>query len=382
MKFYNFKEIAEKLRKIGYTFKTHCDTEVIIYAWRHWGEDCVKQFRGMFAFALWDKSKQTVFLARDRLGIKPLYYSQLANGQFIFASELKSLIRHPKFNKNPSLRAVEDYFAFGYIPYPNSAFDGTYKLGPGHVLNVDLRTKKTRINKYWDVAFKENPAKSEEELKAELIEKVRDAVNVRLISEVPLGAFLSGGVDSSVVVANMAGLSSDPVNTCSISFGDPEFNESNYAKSVADKFNTNHFVEQVDTDDFNLIDKLAQMYDEPYADSSAMPTYRVCELAKKNVTVVLSGDGGDELFAGYRRYRWHMLEEKFRSRMPNVFRRALFGAAGAVYPKMDWAPKPFRAKTTLQAIARDSAHAYLNTVSVTGDKLRSQMFSSNLKKQT
>jgi asparagine synthase (glutamine-hydrolysing) len=376
---YNFQEIATQLKQFGYTFKTHCDTEVIIYAWMHWGEECVNHFRGMFAFALWDRSKQSLFLARDRLGVKPLFYSKLTNGQFIFGSELKSLIHHPKFNKTTSARAVEDYFAFGYIPFPNTIFDGTYKLGPGHVLSVDMRSKKINIRKYWDVSFHEDKTKSEQQLSEELVERVRDAVKVRLIAEVPLGAFLSGGVDSSIVVATMADLLTKPVNTCSISFGDPEFNESAYAQKVANKFNTNHSMEQVESDDFSLIDKLAWMYDEPFADSSAMPTYRVCELARKKVTVALSGDGGDELFAGYRRYRWHMLEENVRSCLPSGLRRSLFGMAGEMYPKMDWAPKIFRAKTTLQGIARDSLNAYFHTISVTGDRLRNQMYSKQLK---
>ncbi|MCK5354646.1 MAG: asparagine synthetase B, partial [Methyloprofundus sp.] len=201
---------------------------------------------------------------------------------------------------------------------------------------------------------------------------------IRTIADVPLGAFLSGGVDSSAVVAMMAGLSTDPVNTCSISFGDPKFNESQFAAQVAGQYNTAHRVEQVDPEDFSLMGKLAGIYDEPYADSSALPTYRVCELAKKQATVVLSGDGGDENLAGYRRYRWHTYEDRMRSIMPDALRKPLFGFMGNVYPKADWAPKIFRAKSTFESIGRDSIEGYFHSVSVNSNAIRSALFSEQL----
>jgi asparagine synthase (glutamine-hydrolysing) len=194
------------------------------------------------------------------------------------------------------------------------------------------------------------------------------------MSEVPLGAFLSGGVDSSAVVAMMAGLSEAPVSTCSISFGDPQFNESAYAQAIADRFHTRHYVEQAEMDDFDLLDKLVEVYDEPFGDSSAMPTYRVCQLARRRVTVALSGDGGDETFAGYRRYKWHMNEELLRSRLPRWFRRPVFAALGTVYPKLDWAPRIMRAKSTFQALAYDSMEAYFHSVSVMPDPLRLSLY--------
>jgi asparagine synthase (glutamine-hydrolysing) len=200
---------------------------------------------------------------------------------------------------------------------------------------------------------------------------------MRLVSEVPLGAFLSGGVDSSGVVAMMAGVTDGPVNTCSISFGDPRFNESAYARMVAERFRTNHQVEQVDPDDFGLVDRLVDVYDEPFADSSAIPTYRVCELARKRVTVALSGDGGDETFAGYRRYRWHMHEERVRSLLPLRLRRPLFGTLGRLYPKIDWAPKFLRAKSTLESIGRDSLEGYFHSVSVMPDRVRLPLYEAD-----
>ena len=201
-----------------------------------------------------------------------------------------------------------------------------------------------------------------------------------MISEVPLGAFLSGGVDSSAVVAAMAGLSAEPVNTCSIGFDDPAFNEAAFAKTVADRYRTNHHVETVQSDDFDLIDTLARLYDEPYADSSAIPTYRVCQLARKHVTVALSGDGGDETFGGYRRYRLHLMEERMRSALPLSVRQPIFGLLGRVYPKADWAPRVFRAKTTFEGIARSSVEAYFHSVSILSDPMREQLFSARFKR--
>ncbi len=373
---YNYKELADRLIELGHIFKTHCDTEVIVHAWEEWGEKCVDRFRGMFAFGLWDRKKETLFLARDRMGIKPLFYSLLSTDQIIFSSELKALFLHPDLGKNIDSRAIEEYFGFGYIPDPRTIFNGTFKLPPGHTLTIKRGKPIPETKQYWDIPFS-HVSVNEEEAKTELISRLREAVDIRLVSEVPLGAFLSGGVDSSAVVALMAGLSDKPVNTSSISFGDPKFNESKYADSIAERYNTNHFVEQVEPNDFNLIDSLSGFYDEPYADSSAIPTYRVCELAKKRVTVALSGDGGDENLAGYRRYRWHTYEERMRSLLPLGVRKPVFNFLGNIYPKMDWMPKIFRAKTTFQAMARDDVAGYFHSVSLLSDDMRSRLFSSS-----
>jgi asparagine synthase (glutamine-hydrolysing) len=377
---YNFEGLSEELRGLGHHFRTHCDTEVIVHAWEEWGEACVTRFRGMFAFAIWDRNRQTLFLARDRLGIKPLYYAYLPSGQVIFASELKTLYLHPELPGDMDPRAVEEYFGYGYVPEPRTILKHAFKLPPGHCLRLERGRPKTGPVEYWDVPFDQSVDGDETELGTELIERLNEAVRIRMIAEVPLGAFLSGGVDSSAVVAMMAGLSRDPVNTCSISFGDPKFNESDFARLVADRYHTDHRVEQVQTDDFDLVDKLADLYDEPFADSSAMPTYRVCELARRKVTVALSGDGGDENLAGYRRYRWHTYEERMRSMLPLSVRRPLFGLLGAVYPKLDWAPKVFRGKSTFQALARDSVEGYFHSVSVLHDDMRERLFSDSFKR--
>lgn len=372
---YNFQELARELISAGHIFRTHCDTEVIVHAWEEWGEQCVDRFRGMFAFGLWDRNRQTLFLARDRLGIKPLYYGLLKGGTFIFASELKAVLAHPDFTRELDFHAVEDYFAYGYVPEPKTIFRQAQKLSPGHTLKLQHGQSMPRLHQYWDVPFGLDDSISLEEAQEELAERLRESVRIHLMTEVPLGAFLSGGVDSSAVVAMMADLMDDPVNTCSISFGDPAFNESRYAQAVADQYHTRHDVEQVNHDDFELIDKLALIYDEPFADSSSMPTYRVCELARKRVTVALSGDGGDENLAGYRRYRWHLYEERLRSSLPAQFRRPTFGLLGRVYPKADWAPRFLRAKSTFEALARDSVEGYFHGVSIVKDKMRRSMFS-------
>ncbi|MCB1876797.1 MAG: amidotransferase 1, exosortase A system-associated [Chromatiales bacterium] len=379
---YNFAELAEELKAAGHTFRTHSDTEVIVHGWEEWGEACVERLRGMFAFAIWDRNRKTLFLARDRLGIKPLYYALLDNGTLLFGSELKALLAHPDLPREIEPHAIEDYFGLGYVPEPKTILRHARKLPPGYTLAVKLGEGRVgEPRQYWDVPFEPLPAMELREAQEELITRLREAVRIRMIAEVPLGAFLSGGVDSSAVVAMMAMESADPVNTCSISFGDPKFNEAQFAAKVADHYRTDHRVEEVDPNDFDLIDRLATLYDEPFADSSAMPTYRVCELARKKVTVALSGDGGDENLAGYRRYRWHTYEERMRSFLPLGLRRPLFGTLGRVYPKADWAPKVFRAKSTFQALARDTVEGYFHSVSILGDELRARLFSDDFRKQ-
>jgi len=378
---YNFMEVREALVARGYAFRTRCDTEVVVNGWREWGPACVERFRGMFAFALWDPARETLFLARDRLGIKPLHYALLADGTLAFGSELKSLMLHPGFPRALDPHAVEAYFAYGYVPDPKTVFAAARKLPPGHTLTVRRGEPLPEPRCYWDVRFSSGGMRDEGEVKEALVERLRDAVRVRLIAEVPLGAFLSGGVDSSAVVAMMAGLDEKPVTTCSISFGDPAFNESRHAEAVARRYATDHHVEQVEPDDFGLVERLASLYDEPYADSSAMPTYRVCELARRRVTVALSGDGGDETLAGYRRYRWHAWEERVRAHVPARLRAPLFGTLGRVYPKADWAPKVLRAKATFQSLARGAIEGYFHSVSLLGDDLRRQLYSPGFRRE-
>ncbi len=377
---YNFRELRRELEAAGHAFRTTSDTEVILAAWQAWGEGCVDRFRGMFAFAVWDRTRETLFLARDRLGIKPLFYTALPDGQVLFASELKALRCHPQCPGAIDPTAVEEYFAFRYIPEPKTIYKNVCKLEPGHTLTLRRGGTDRTPRQYWDVQFDARASGSERAIAGELIERLRETVAAHTVADVPLGAFLSGGVDSSAVVAMMAGLSDQPVNTCSIAFGDPAFNEAGYAHLVAERYQTAHRVEQVDPDTFDLLDLLAGLYDEPYADSSALPTYRLCELARRHVKVALSGDGGDENVAGYTRYRWHSQEDRLRRLLPDALRRPLVGLLGRVYPDAGWMPARLRAKKTLQSIAHGSLDGYFHSVSVNSDRIRRKLFSPGLRR--
>ena len=335
----------------------------------------------MFAFALWDAAKEVLFLARDRLGEKPLYYSILSDGRLLFASELKSLLLSRRVEREIDPLAIEEFFAFGYVPDPRSIYRGVKKLAPAHYLLVRRGEPPPEPSAYWDLRFLDGTSMSRDEVEEELIARLRESVRMRMIADVPLGAFLSGGVDSSGVVAMMAGLKPEPVSTFSISFGTRGWDESAFSLKIAERYGTDHHVRAVDPNSFDLLDRLATIYDEPFGDSSAMPTFRVCAAARENVTVALSGDGGDEVFAGYRRYRWHCFEERVRGWVPEALRRPLFGLLGAVYPKLDWAPRPLRAKATLEELARNSIEAYFSSVSICSDALRRRLFSPNLRRE-
>jgi asparagine synthase (glutamine-hydrolysing) len=376
---YNYQELIPELQALGHVFRTKSDTEVIVHAWEAWGERCVERFRGMFAFALWDRNRKTFFLARDRLGVKPLFYALLADGTLLFGSELKSLLAHGGLPREMDPLAVEEYFALGYVAEPRTIFRSAHKLPPAHTLTLVRGQPLPPPREYWDVRFTTDAAIGLDEACEELRRRLAESVKLRMISEVPLGAFLSGGVDSSAVVATMAGVSSGPVQTCSIAFDDPAYDEAAFAQMVADRYRTDHFVQTVQSDDFDLIDTLAHCYDEPYADSSAIPTYRVCQLARQRVTVALSGDGGDESFGGYRRYRLHMMEERMRAAMPLALRRPVFGTLGRLYPKADWAPRVLRAKTTFEGMARTSVEGYFHSMSLLRQPVRSRLYSAKLR---
>ncbi len=375
---YNYQELIPELVALGHTFRTKSDTEVIVHAWEAWGERSVERFRGMFAYALWDRNRSTLFLARDRLGVKPMHYALLPDGRLLFGSELKSLMAHGGLARDIDPCAVEEYFALGYVAEPRTIFRGAMKLPPAHTLAIRRGEPLPAPREYWDVRFTLDNPMSVDDACAELTHRLEQSVRLRMISEVPLGAFLSGGVDSSAVVATMAGLSATPVETCSIGFRERAFDESRYAEEVAKRYGTHHRAQIVESDDFDLIDKLAGIYDEPYADSSAIPTWRVCKLARENVTVALSGDGGDESFGGYRRYRLHAMEERVRSALPLALRRPAFGFLGSAYPKLDWAPRVLRAKTTFQAMARSSVEAYFHSMSLIAAPMRARLFSERM----
>ena len=291
------------------------------------------------------------------------------------------MLAHPRFVREIDACAVEEYFAVGYVAEPRSIFKNTLKLPPASTLTLRRGAALPQPRQYWDVRFAPDPRIGLADACEELNRRLEESIRLRMISEVPLGAFLSGGVDSSAVVATMARVSSEPVNTCSIAFDDPSFDESRFAQLVAERYGTRHFVDRVATDDFGLVDELARLYDEPFADSSAIPTYRVCQLARHHVTVALSGDAGDENFAGYRRYRMHLMEERMRSVLPLGVRRPVFGMLGRLYPKALWAPRVFRAKSTFESLARTQVEGYMHGVSIVREPMRSEMFSRGFRRQ-
>jgi asparagine synthase (glutamine-hydrolysing) len=371
---YNFLELRAELEAAGFVFRTDSDTEVILHGWRHWGEACLSRFHGMFVFALYDARQRQLFMARDRLGVKPLHYAQLSDGSVIFGSELKALTAHPALRKEIDLGAVDDFLALGYVPDHSCILNGVKKLPAGHYLLLQQGKSVPQTIEYWDIDFSARVKGSEAELEEELLRLMRQAVASRMIADVPLGAFLSGGVDSSSVVALMAEISKTPVKTCSIGFDVNALDESEYADIIAKRFSTEHRSRKVGSDDFALIDTLAFHFDEPFADASALPTYRVCQLARENVTVALSGDGADEALAGYRRHVFHHGEERVRAIMPQSIRGPLLGTLGNLYPKADWAPRPLRAKTTLLSLARSGEEGYAEAVGVTGPQARHALY--------
>ena len=375
---YNFRELRRELQAAGFQFQSDSDTEVILHGWRHWGTSCVDHFHGMFAIALYDATTRQLFLARDRLGVKPLYYAALPDGSVIFGSELKALLAHPALRKEADLAAVDEYMAFGYIADHACMLRGVKKLAAGHFLLLQQGRPAPLPVQYWDVDFTQRSKASQGELEEELLRLMKQAVASRMIADVPLGAFLSGGVDSSSVVALMAEASRQPVKTCSIGFDESSLDESDYAQRIASRFVTDHTSRNVGADDYALMDMLSYHFDEPFADGSALPTYRVCELARESVTVALSGDGADEAFAGYRRQIFHHREEGIRGMIPQSVRAGLFGGLGAIYPKADWAPRPLRAKSTLLSLARSGADGYADAVGSTPYTLRNRLYSDRM----
>ena len=378
---YNFAEVRRELVAKGARFRTTGDTEVLLHGWRAWGPAMLERLNGMFAFALHDAERGQLFLARDRLGVKPLHYVELSDGALAFASELKGLLAHPLVRRVPDLRAVEDYMAWGYVPDDACLVAGVRKLAAGHFLLVERGKPVPAPRQWWDVDFSNRATGSAAMLGEELLARMRDGVRSRMVADVPLGAFLSGGVDSSAVVALMAETSRAAVKTCTIGFAEADHDERAYADRVAQRFATDHAVRIVSSDDHALIDTLVASFDEPFADASALATYQVCALARESVAVALSGDGADEAFAGYRRYRFQAAEERVRGLVPAGLRTPVFATLGRHYPKADWAPRPLRAKSTLLALAANGNEAYAQAVGVTTPALRARLFSAEAKRR-
>ncbi len=374
---YNYLELRKDLEKKGYAFKTKTDTEVILALYKNEGPRCLDKLFGMFAIALWDKRKQELFLARDRLGKKPLYYYHNKK-QFIFSSEIKSILEIESVPKEIRHDAIYDFFVYQYVPESKSIFKNIHKLNPGHFLTINKNGIK--IQQYWDVTFKPQSTSNEDEITDGLLDVINICTKQRMISDVPLGAFLSGGVDSSGIVALMAKNSEEPVVTCSIGFDSKKFDEVKYAKQVAGQYQTAHHELTVKENILDNLEHLVSFFDEPFADPSLVPTFFVSQLAKTKVTVALAGDGGDENFAGYSKYSVDKIENDLRKKVPGFIRKNLLPPF--VNPLKNSNIRSLnRAGTLLDAVSKHPAEGFYLTNTFMTDAMWNRIANDNLKKE-
>lgn len=372
---YNYQELQSALIKRGHTFRTSSDTETIVHLYEQYGPDCVAQLRGMFAFAIWDQKQRTLFLARDRLGKKPLVYRHESH-RLLFASELKALLQVPGVPRELNRKAVDDYLTYQYVPHPQSILQGFSKLPPAHW--AVYQDGKLRIERYWRPAYSPAPAAKEfssiEDARQGLREVLTTAVKLRMRSDVPLGAFLSGGVDSTIIAGLMQSLSSRPVKTFSIGFPVAAFDERDYAREAAKHIGTEHHEQVVEPSALQILPKLIWHYDEPFADSSAIPTMYLSEMTRREVTVSLSGDGGDELFAGYQRYQAVKVGQ-WADRLPQFLRDWMGSSLWQNLPaSVRQNSKRRRLKRLLSAIALEPRRRYLKWVSIFDDERRAELY--------
>lgn len=373
---YNFQEKKELLLKEGYVFKSRTDTEVIMALYDKFGKKCLEHLRGMFSFAIYDEKEKTIFCARDRVGKKPFKY-YLDDNVFMFASELKAILTQKEYKKEPDYIAIHHYLTLQYCPAPLTGFKDLKKLEPAHYLFVDLKTKKVEKQRYWKLDYSQKLNLSEDEWKKRIMAKLEECVKLRMISDVPLGAFLSGGVDSSAIVGLMSKLSDKPVKTFSIGFEEEKYNELPYARMIAEKFKTEHTEFTVDPKAIELLPMLVRQYEEPYADSSALPTYYVSKMTKDYVTVALNGDGGDENFAGYGWYSVHKFSLWYEKFLPLhkilVLPIAKFLAQNLKYRFFD------RAYRFANFISENYAKRYLNYICYFPNEMKSEIYTQEFK---
>lgn len=370
---YNYRELQTELESRGHRFVSNSDTETVVHAYEEFGSACLEQLRGMFAFAIWDEREQQIFIARDRVGKKPLYYTVTPRGSLVFGSELKCLLEHPEVERRVNPKAIDAYFSLGYVPDPISIFENIEKLPPGH--HLTFKNGRLKIERYWDFRYESNGnGHKADDYLDELRELLSESVKLRLVSDVPLGAFLSGGIDSSTVVGLMAQHLTQPVKTFSIGFNEDSYDELKYARLTAKKFGTDHHEFIVTPDICEVVDQLAWHFDEPFADASAIPTYVVSKLAREHVTVVLSGDGGDELFAGYTRYVTERSRSKF-DLVPQAVRQGLLAPLSRALPHGAWG------RNYLQNVSLDPIGRYLDSVSVFTGLNKSTLYSSEFSDQ-
>src|SRR5215207_7146792 len=377
---YNYREVKKELEARGHRFHTDCDTEVVLHAYLEYGADCPKHLRGMFAFAVWDERRQELFLARDRVGKKPLLYAH-AREAFVFGSEFSALLKHPSVGREIDRAALDDYLTFMCVPAPQTAYRDIRKLEPGHSLTL-TRAGEVKTQRYWEPDFSKKIKVSEEEAGERALSLLREAVRVRLMSEVPLGAFLSGGIDSSAVVALMAEESSTPVKTFSIGFEEQDFSELHHARRVAERVGAEHHEFVVRPDALEVLPTLVEHYGEPYADSSAIPTYYVSRETRRHVTVALNGDGGDECFAGYERYAAMRLSERYR-RLPGVLREGVIRQAVGLLPSSEIKRGRVRSlKRFLRSASLPPVERYLRWVSVLDARAKSELYTDDFLRET
>jgi asparagine synthase (glutamine-hydrolysing) len=377
---YNFQALREELEKLGYKFQTRTDTEVIVNAYEEWGVDCLRRLRGMFAFAIWDTGKRRLFLARDRVGKKPLFYGQFGK-RFLFASELQGLLAAPSVPREVNAAAIDSYLSWGYVPAPHTAFKNIFKLPPAHYLTLDVKDSgfDIQVARYWSLEYAPKTNLNESEAIEALREKLTEAVRLRMISDVPLGAFLSGGIDSSIIVGLMAKLSNQSVKTFSIGFEEAAYNETEHARRIANLWQTEHHEFIVKADALAILPKLVRHYGEPYADSSAIPTFYVSQMTRRNVTVALNGDGGDESFAGYERYLGNRIADR-ANRFPGFAFSA--GTLNKVLPDSINPKNRLRqAKRFLAVATKPMAARYSHWVGFLGEDEKQQIYSKDFQAQ-
>ncbi|MBC7930560.1 MAG: asparagine synthase (glutamine-hydrolyzing) [Rubrivivax sp.] len=376
---YNYRELKKNLEDLGHRFRTDCDTEAVVHAYEQYGADCPKHLRGMFAFAIWDERKQELFLARDRVGKKPLLYAKRGTS-FVFGSEFSALLLHPSVSREVNREAIHHYLSFMCVPAPLTAYSDIRKLEPGHTLTL-RPGGEMKIERYWQPDFSKKLKISEEEAGERALELLRDAVRVRLMSEVPLGAFLSGGIDSSTVVALMSEASSAPVKTFCIGFEEQDFSELHHARRVAERVGAEHHEFIVRPDAMEVLPALVEHYGEPYADSSAIPTYYVSRETRRHVTVALNGDGGDECFAGYERYAAMRLSERYR-KLPGVLRENVIRQAAQLLPASELKRSRVRSlKRFLKAASLPPVERYLQWVSVLDPQTKSELYTDEFREE-
>lgn len=370
---YNFSELRDELIKKGHRFSTRSDTETILHGYEEWGERCVERLRGMFAFAIWDAKAKRLFIARDRLGIKPLFYAHHA-GRFYFSSEMKAILADEGFPRKMDDAALASYFTLSYIPAPLTIYAGIRKLLPGHTLTFEAG--KIRISKYWDLTFAPEHGKGEDHFIKGFMDLLNESVKLHLASEVPLGAFLSGGVDSSAIVALMSGFGD--VNTFCIGFGGERggyLDERVYARMLAERYSTKHHEYEVKPDPQGIVERIVSSFDEPFADDSAIPSFFVCKMARQNVTVTLSGLGGDELFAGYERYLGFRLRSMY-AKVPRLLRENVFAKIALSLPeRADGHYTINHLKRFVRSGAASAGEAYFDFMSKLDPRVKGSFFS-------